>query len=92
MPFVTKSHMQDVCFFSPKNVTYKPAENGVFIRSVSFAVDKLPPLENFSLDKIIEAGLPLEKVKTIIKEPSISADLLLSKMEAVDENNPQNKE
>lgn len=82
MPFKTKPHLcSDGCYFPPKNVTFKPAENGVFVRDVSFKEKPLPPMENFSLDAMIKAGLPLEKVNTIIKEPSIGSDILLAKME-----------
>ncbi|QCQ84680.1 hypothetical protein [Blackfly microvirus SF02] len=88
MPFKTKPHLcNDGCYFPPKNVTFKPAENGVFVRSVSFKEQPLPPMENFSLDAMIKAGLPLEKVKTVIMEPSIGSDILLASMEQLEQLN-----
>ena len=48
-------------------VEIKTLPNGKCSSRLVLSRKPLPPCENFSLDKILAAGLPLEKVSTIIK-------------------------
>lgn len=51
--------------------------NGKCFSKMVLKKDPLPPCENFDLSKILESGLPLEKVSTIIKSPrSIPLELV----------------
>lgn len=45
----------------------KTLPNGKCSSRLVLSRKPLPPCENFALDKILAAGLPLEKVSTIIK-------------------------
>ena len=45
----------------------KTLPNGKCSSRLVLSREPLPPCENFALDKILAAGLPLEKVSTIIK-------------------------
>ena len=45
----------------------KTLPNGKCASRLILTRKPLPPCENFALDKILAAGLPLEKVSTIIK-------------------------
>lgn len=47
----------------------KTLPNGNCVSRLVLSRAPLPPCENFALDKIIAAGLPLEKVSTIIQGP-----------------------
>ena len=51
--------------------------NGKCSSRLVLSREPLPPCENFALDKILAAGLPLEKVSTIIKSSgSIPLELI----------------
>lgn len=58
----------------PTEYTYTETKRGVFVRKVKKA-QKLPPVENFALDKMIDAGVNLEKVSTKIRSSVPSAEL-----------------
>lgn len=58
----------------PTEYTYTETKKGVFVRKVKKA-QKLPPVENFALDKMIDAGINLEKVSTKIRSSVPSAEL-----------------
>jgi hypothetical protein len=64
-------------------------ENNIYQRKVSFESQKLPPVSNFDLKSIIDAGLPLEKTSTIIRQGSFDASLLEPK--ADDKSNSKTK-
>lgn len=58
----------------PTEYTYTETKKGVFLRKVKKA-EKLPPVANFALDKMIEAGVNLERVSTKIRSSVPSAEL-----------------
>lgn len=54
---------------------------------------KLPPVQNFSLEKIVKAGLPLEEISTVIREPSsFDGSFLDDSSDSVTENENSNVE
>lgn len=58
-------------------IEIKTLPNGKCSSRLVLSRKPLPPCENFALDKILAAGLPLEKVSTIIKGPgSIPLELV----------------
>lgn len=53
----------------------------------------LPPASNFSLDKLTKAGIPLEEISTIIREPSLPNDFFSDdSADSVTENENSNNE
>lgn len=58
----------------PTEYSYAETKEGVFQRKLKKAV-KLPPVDNFSLEKMIAAGVNLEKVSTKIRSSVPSAEL-----------------
>lgn len=58
----------------PTEYAYTETKKGVFLRKVKKA-EKLPPVENFALEKMLEAGVNLEKVSTKIRSAVPSAEL-----------------
>lgn len=67
-------------------------ENGKFIRKVAYGTQVLPSVDNFDLQVIIDAGLPLEKVSTVIRQSSFDASLLEPETESKTEPKTEPKE
>lgn len=59
---------------TPTEYAYTETKKGVFLRKVK-KVEKLPPVGNFALDKMIEAGVNLERISTKIRSAVPSAEL-----------------
>lgn len=67
----------------------KTLPNGKCSSRLVLSRKPLPPCENFALDKILAAGLPLEKVSTIIKS-SGSIPLELVQDDSIDSSEKSN--
>ena len=76
--------------FRPEERVDHVLESGKYIRKISIGTQVLPSVENFDLQSMIDAGLPLEKVSTVIKQTSFDASLLEPKTELKTE--PETKE
>lgn len=91
MPFRPRPHIPLSPCCPHYEPVYKEVSENVFERSLSCQKVSLPPVENFDLSKMIEAGLPLDKVKTTILGGAPSASQLLEKTE-IKKDNKQTKE
>lgn len=75
----------------PTEYTYTETKKGVFLRKVKKA-EKLPPVANFALDKMIEAGVNLERVSTKIRSSVPSAELFEPIKDKVEDKENLSKE
>lgn len=78
--------------YAPEERVNHVQENGNFVRTVAFGTQVLPSVDNFGLQVIIDAGLPLEKVSTVIKQSSFDASLLEPETESKTEPKTETKE
>lgn len=67
MPFPCREKYSFPPFSPYAETEIKTLPNGNCVSRLVLSRAPLPPCENFSIDKIIAAGLPLEKVSTIIQ-------------------------
>lgn len=91
MPFRTRPHIPLSPCCPSYEAVYKEVSENVFERSVTCDKPRLPPVENYDLDKMVSAGLPLDKVKTTILGGAPSASQLLEKTE-IKKDDKQTKE
>lgn len=85
MPFRKKQELclVGVCTTFQRKVNHK--KNGKVVETLENLEEKiLPPYENFSLSAIVESGndVKLQNVSTLIKDTSISMDVVEEKQDA----------
>lgn len=85
MPFRKKQELllAGVCTTFQRKVNHK--KNGKVVETLENLEEKiLPPYENFSLSAIVESGndVKLQNVSTLIKDTSISMDVVEEKKNA----------
>lgn len=74
MSFRKLQHVPTSSAQLPTEYTYTETKKGVFQRTLA-KPKKLPPVGNFSLDKMLDAGVNLEKVSTKIRSVVPPAEL-----------------
>lgn len=62
------------CSFAPEKRVEYVQKGKKYVKIQDMKRLKLPPIDDYSLDKIIASGLPLEKVNTVMLAHSFSAD------------------
>lgn len=62
------------CSFAPEKRVEYVQKGKKYVKVQDMKRQKLPPVDDYSLDKIIASGLPLEKVNTVMVAHSFSAD------------------